>query len=160
MPALSFISLPKAPKAPRWISKVPRPLFSAARVDPVSLSSPHPYASPEIIDIHGHTTHESVDEQIVSKKRSGQIFSHTKADYEVPPDPFGSDWFQTTFNVPPSRQSPGGSKTAAGRTVGSNGEGTSLRSTQEEIQHDDDDFDRSTSEDDVLDYLKSMDVSD
>jgi len=160
MPTLSFISLPKAPKAPRWISKVPRPLFSAARVDPVSLTPPHPYAYPGIIDIHDHTTHESVVERTVSEKRSGQIFSHTKADFELPTDPFGSDWFQTTFNVPPSNQSSGGSKIAAGRTAGSNREWKPSRSAQEEIQRDDDDFDPSTSEDDVLDYLKSIDVSD
>lgn len=164
MPSLSFISLPKAPKAPRWISKVPRPLFSAARVDPVSLTPPHPYASPDIIDIQGHTTHESVGERTVSEKRSGQIFSHPKPNFELPPDPFGSDWFQTTYNVPPSHQSSGGSKIAASQTVGSNREWKPSRSAQEEIQRDDDDdfdhFDHSTSEDDVLDYLKSIDVSD
>lgn len=160
MPSLSFISLPKAPKAPRWISKVPRPLFSA-RVGPVSLTPPHPYASPDVIDIQGHTTHESVDERTVSEKRSGQIFSHTKPDFELPPDPFGSDWFQTTHNVPPSHQSSGGSKVAAGRRVGPNRDWKPSRSAQEEIQRDDDDdFDHSTSEDDVLDYLKSIDVSD
>jgi len=98
----------------------------------------------------------------VSEKRSGQIFSHTKTNFELPPDPFGSDWFQTTYNVPSSHQSSGGSKIAASQTVGSNREWKPSRSAQEEIQRDDDDddFDHSTSEDDVLDYLKSIDVSD
>lgn len=167
MPSLSFIK----PKAPKWKAIVShRTPFPAGRFD--NPNSPHPYASPDIIDIHDNTaSSDSVPAPEPPPKPTipRQPSPHIQIDIDLSSEPFDSDWFQTQFTASPSPlqqqqivQGVDGNQVAVG---GSPALGVTERWEPRGVPNegptddDDDDIDISTSEDDVLDHLRAMDVS-
>ncbi|KXN89781.1 hypothetical protein AN958_05321 [Leucoagaricus sp. SymC.cos] len=168
---ISFIR----PKAPKWIPIVHnRTPFSSGRVENPA-GSPHPYASPDIIDIHDTTatptSFDSVAEPTLQTKSSvSTVTPNLKIELDLSSDPFDEDWFQTRFTLPssPRHLSACPQRAEGSRVAASEARGVSParrwetpRSVPAEVQtdNDDDDIDLSTSEDDVLDHLKAMDVS-
>lgn len=169
MPSLSFIK----PKAPKWKSRVSnRTPFSTGRFD--NISSPHPYAAPDIIDIHdtsasfGSVVEEPAAPAPAPARPSLQASPHIKIDLDLSSEPFDSDWFQTRFtsnSSPSPRQQQNGHREESrvgiqeSRALGVMERWEPQGVPTEVPTDEDDDIDLSTSEDDVLDHLKAMDVS-
>ncbi|KAF9450802.1 hypothetical protein P691DRAFT_433425 [Macrolepiota fuliginosa MF-IS2] len=165
MPSLSFIK----PKAHKWKAMVSnRTPFPVGRFD--SISSPHPYASPDIIDVQDNSiSSESIAELPAPPGPSIPQSPNLKIDVDLSYEPFDSDWFQTRFtsvSSPSLGQQHNGNRGEATRAVIQEGRSMGLAERWEpqgvptEVPtDDDDDIDLSTSEDDVLNHLQTMDVS-
>jgi hypothetical protein len=163
MPTLSFIH---KPKAPRWKSIVSsRNPFPLSRVDNTPREPPHPYASPDIIQIHNSSvSFDSVDEGTAQPKPEVHTSPNIRIELDIPSETFDPDWFQTIAS-PLNLLSNG---QAEGSRIAANNlrpHGLTPRREPQSVpievhtDDEDDDVDLSTSEDDVLDHLKAMDVS-
>lgn len=170
MPALpSFIR----PKPAKWKSIVSNRTPFPTRFD--NISSPHPYAAPEILDIHDNTGSFGVVTAPPPPpvKPSIQDSPQITLDLNVnlSSGDFDSDWIENQFatTTPVSHYQPdrqGGERNRIAVYEGRAFAPTStLRweprgvPTEVPIDDDDDDIDLSTSEDDVVKSLEAMDVS-
>lgn len=182
MPSLSFIR----PKAPKWKSIVSnRTPFPSSRFDNLNTSSPHPYASPDILDINDRTSSLGPTPTPPSKSPSPRhptpsppspppAASSTslapptrpvQIDIDLSSEPFDSDWFQTRFIDCPTSPREKGKGTVNNRIPGGRNSTVGFADIQRAAINkapaavdEEDDIDITTSEDDVLDDLKAMDV--
>ncbi|EKM78473.1 hypothetical protein AGABI1DRAFT_92761 [Agaricus bisporus var. burnettii JB137-S8] len=183
MPSLSFVR----PKAPKWKSIVSnRTPFPSSRFDNLNTSSPHPYASPDILDINDKTSSLGPTRTPPSKSPSPRhptpsppspppAASSTslapptrpvQIDIDLSSEPFDSDWFQTRFIDCPTSPREKGKGTVNNRIPGGRNSTVGFADIQRAAINkapaavdEEDDIDITTSEDDVLDDLKAMDAS-
>lgn len=179
MPSLSFMK----PKTTRWKAIVSnRSPFPPSRGDNLNIASPHPYASPDILNINdGISSQRSTPEPPPKSpaprhlappgSRPLPATSSTlpappvQIDVDISSEPFDSDWFQTHVTESPSSpwfkdKGKVCNRVAVGKTRAVEvARASPLAINRPPIVVDeDDDVEMSSSEDDVLGDLKAMDV--